>query len=151
MHNKLPQVLLALTLLIPLVLTGCQAPLPSSLSDEQVIQVVEQILTAFNASDYAGVTKDMSPDMVKTFPEEQFLNMADWLKQSSGNYLSCVGAVPELTNNAGFAVYRLPCSFERETVKVSVAFLIGSNQVEGLYFDSTNLRKAVSPGATVTP
>jgi hypothetical protein len=151
MDNKLHRALLVLTLVVPLFLTGCQAPLPSSLSDEQVIQVVEEVLTAFNSIDYAEATKDMSPVMVKAFPEEQFLNMADWLKSSSGNYLSCTGAALKLTNNAGYAVYRLPCSFERETVTVYIGFLIGSNQVEGLYFDSTNLRKANQSTPTPSP
>ncbi|MGA2504681.1 MAG: hypothetical protein ABSG01_11385 [Anaerolineales bacterium] len=149
MEHKIPSAFLTITMVATLFLTGCQPPLPSSLSDDQVVQVVEDILTAFDSGDYAVATKDMSAKMVKAFPEGQFLNMADWLKISSGNFLSCAGAVPELSNNAGYAVYRLPCSFELETVTVSVAFFIASSQVEGLYFDSPNLRKANQ--ATPTP
>ncbi len=142
MNNKLPSTLLALPLVISMLLTGCQAPLPSSLANEQVTQVVENILTSFNAGDYADVTKHMSTVMVKAFPEAQFLNMVDWLRQTCGAYQSCDGTQIGLSDNAGYAVYRLPCRFELETVTVSVAFLIAGSQVEGLYFDSPNLRRA---------
>jgi hypothetical protein len=145
MDNKLPSTLLTLALVIPLLLGGCAAPLPSSLPDDQVLQLVDSLLKAYNAADYAGVTKAMSPTMVKDFSEAQFLAMADYLKTTSGSYVSCDGSLMELSNNAGYAVYRLPCKFELETVKVSVAFLIAGSQVEGLYFDSLNLRPTPVP------
>ena len=47
MDNKIPSALFSLTLVTTLLLTGCQAPLPSSLSDEQVLQVVDSILKGF--------------------------------------------------------------------------------------------------------
>jgi hypothetical protein len=127
------------------LLSSCALPLPSSLPDDQVLQVVDSLLKAFNADDYAGATQKMSAVMLKAFAEAQFLNMADLLKKTSGNYLSCDGALIELSNNAGYAVYRLPCKFELETVTVSVAFFIASSEVEGLYFDSINLRPTPVP------
>ena len=138
MENKIPTALISFTLLTTLLLTSCQAPLPSSLSDEQVVQVVDSILKAFNASDFVAATQYMSDAMKKDFSEAQFVNMAAFIKETSGNYVSCTGPL-ELSNNAGYAVYRLPCSFEMGTVTVSVAFFIASSQVEGLYFDSATL------------
>jgi hypothetical protein len=145
MDKKNPSVLLTLTLAASLLLSSCASPLPSSLSNDQVLQVVDSLLKAFNADDYAGATQKMSAVMVKAFPEGNFLTMADVLKQTSGSYVSCDGALIELSNNAGYAVYRLPCKFELETVTVSVAFFIASSEVEGLYFDSVNLRPTPFP------
>lgn len=139
MDNKIPSALVSLTLVATLLLTSCQAPLPSSLSDEQVVQVVDSILKAFNAGDFVAATQSMSDEMKKDFTEAQFVNMAAFIKETSGNFVSCA-APPELSNNEGYAVYRLPCSFEMGIVTVSVAFFIASGQVEGLYFDSATLR-----------
>lgn len=61
------------------------------------------------------------------------------LQNASGNYISC--AEPALSNNQGYAVYRLTCKFEQEDVVVTVAFKVGGDKVEGLFFDSVNLRK----------
>jgi hypothetical protein len=145
MDKKIPSALLTLTLAAALLLSGCAAPLASSLPNDQVIQVVDSILKAFNAGDYASASKNMSAVMIKAFQEAAFLNMADLLKKTSGNYISCDGAPIELSNNAGYAVYRLPCKFELETVTVSVAFFIASREVEGLYFDSLTLRSTPVP------
>ena len=70
----------------------------------------------------------MSGEMKKDFTEAQFVNMAAFIKETSGNYVSCAAPL-ELSNNADYAVYRLPCSFEMGTVTVSVAFFIASSQV----------------------
>jgi hypothetical protein len=145
MDKKIPSALLTFSLGAALLLNGCAAPLPSSLPDDQVLQVVDSILMAFNAGDYASATKNMSAVMVKAFSETQFLNMADLLKKTSGNYISCDGALIELSNNTGYAVYRLPCKFELETVTVAVAFFIASREIEGLYFDSVTLRSTPFP------
>ncbi len=145
MDHKIHSALTTLTLVTALLLSGCAAPLPSSLSNDQVLQVVDSLLKAFNAVDYAGASQKMSAVMVKAFPEGNFLTIADMLKQTIGSYVSCDGTLIELSNNAGYAVYRLPCKFELETVTVSVAFLIASSEVEGLYFDLENLHPTPVP------
>ena len=145
MDKKIPSALLTFSLAAALLLNGCAAPLPSSLPDDQLLQVVDSILMAFNAGDYTRATKNMSAVMIKAFSEAQFLNMADLLKKTSGNFISCDGALIEHSNNTGYAVYRLPCKFELETVTVSVAFFIASREVEGLYFDSVTLRSTPVP------
>jgi hypothetical protein len=61
------------------------------------------------------------------------------LQNVSGKYVSCK-TTPQLSNSQGYAVYRLSCSFELEPVIVTVTIKTGGTQVEGLFFDSTNLR-----------
>jgi hypothetical protein len=140
MDNKIPSALLAFTLVTTLFLTGCQSPIPSSLPDGQVVQAVDGILKAFYTGDFAGAVRDMSAEMKKVFDETKFTNMADYIKQTYGNYHSCNGALIDLSNNQGYAVYRLPCSFDLGIVTVSVAYKTGSAQVEGLYLDSKTMR-----------
>ncbi len=62
------------------------------------------------------------------------------LQTASGNFSSL--DVPSLSNNQGYAVYRFPAKYANETVYVTITFLVGGQKVEGLFFDSVNLRKA---------
>jgi hypothetical protein len=134
--------LLIVTVITAVLLTGCQPPQPASLSNGQVVQVVDGTLKAIEAGDYPGFTKDFSDAMKSGFTEAQFTGLADLLKKASGKYVSCAGAQPALSNNQGYAIYRLTCKYDLESVIVTVTFKIGANQIEGLFFDSTNLRKA---------
>jgi hypothetical protein len=140
MKNKTPTVFLTLALVAALLLTGCKAPKPSSLTDGQVMEVIVNILTSINMGDYAGFSRDFSPDMLTAIPEAQFTSLAAMLQKASGRYVSCA-STPELSNKQGYTLYRLSCKFELESVIVTVTFKTGGAQVEGLFFDSTNLRK----------
>jgi hypothetical protein len=140
MKNKIPTTLLSLALVAALLLTGCQPPKPASLSNDQVVGVMVNLLEAINAGDYPSFSRDFSPAMVTSIPATQFTDLKTMLHNVSGKYVSC-GTTPELSNNQGYAVYRLSCSFELEPVIVTVTIKTGGAQVEGLYFDSTNLRK----------
>jgi hypothetical protein len=124
-----------------LFFSGCQAfqPKPAALSDEQVGQVVENILQALNAGDYPTFTQDFGTAMNTAFIESEFNKLRDLLQNTSGKYVSKTDA--KLLNNQGYAVYRFPCKFEKEDVTVTVTFKVGGDKVEGLFFDSTSLRK----------
>jgi hypothetical protein len=129
-------------LVTALFLTGCQPPKPAALSNDQVVQVVDNTLKAINVGDHQGFTQDFSDEMKSAFTEAQFTSLADMLQAASGNYVSCADSLPELSNNQGYAVYRLMCTYDLEKVIVTVTFKVDGNMVEGLFFDSTNLRKA---------
>jgi hypothetical protein len=65
----------------------------------------------------------------------------DLLQSASGKYVS-TGKV-SLSNNKGYAVYRIICKYEQEDVVVTIVFKVDGKQIEGLFFDSPNLRTAV--------
>jgi hypothetical protein len=140
MKNNTPKVFLTLALVAALLLSGCQAPKPSSLGNDQVVEVIVNILTSINAGDYAGFSRDFSPDMLTAIPAAKFTSLVEMLQKASGKYMSC-DTTPQLSNNQGYTLYRLSCKFELEPVIVTVTFKTGGAQVEGLFFDSTNLRK----------
>ena len=129
--------LIALTLIAALLLTGCQAK-PAALSTDEVVQMTGQILTALDEGDYAAFTQDFSDEMLAVFPETQFAALQDMLQEASGNYVSC--GEPSISNNGGYASYRLTCPFDLEDVVVTIVFKVDGDQVEGLFFDSPNLR-----------
>ena len=131
--------LLTLLIITGLLLTGCQPPKPASLSNDLVLQAVDQVLSSVNSGDYQGFIRGFSDAMKTAFPEAQFSSLHNTLQNASGNYASC--GQPALTNNQGYAVYRLICKFDRENVMVTVTYQIAGNKIEGLFFDSTNLRK----------
>jgi hypothetical protein len=150
MKIKSPTTLLTLALVAVLLLSGCGPAKPSALSNDQVVAAITNILTSMDAGDYAGFSRDFSPVLKNAMPEAQFTGLTTLIMRTSGKYVSC-GTTPQLSNSQGYAVYRLSCQFELEPVIVTVTIKTGGTQVDGLYFDSTNLRKAVSPGATSTP
>jgi hypothetical protein len=147
MKSKTPTSLLTLALVAVLLLTGCAAPKPASLSNEQVVGVMVNILEAINAGDYPGFSRDFSPAMLTSIPEVQFTDLKTMLQNVSGKYVSC-NTTPQLSNSQGYAVYRLSCNFELEPVIVTVTIKTGGTQVEGLFFDSTNLRNVGKKTAT---
>jgi hypothetical protein len=142
MKSKIPTALLLVTLVTTLFLASCQPPKPAVLSNDQVVQVVDNTLKAITAGDYQSFTQDFSDAMKNTFTEAQFTSLADMLKNASGNYVSCADSQPALSNNQGYAVYRLTCKYDLEGVIVTVTFKVDGDKIEGFFFDSTNLRKA---------
>lgn len=131
--------LVALLLAVTLFLGGCRAE-PAALSDEAVRQAASDALTALSKGDQEAFVRDFSDDMRALFLEEaQFTALRAMLQETSGDFVSC--AEPSLLNRADYAIYRLRCTFEKEDVMVSVVFRVGGTQIEGLYFDSPNLRE----------
>ncbi len=121
-----------------LLLAGCRAE-PSALSNEEVVRVTTQALMALDVGDAEAFVSDFSKEMRDLFLEgAQFTALRTMLQESSGGFLSC--ADPSLGNRGDYAVYRLRCRFEKEDVMVTVVFAVGGSQVEGLFFDSPNLR-----------
>ena len=130
--------LVAFLLVTAFLLTGCQAQ-PAALTDDEVVQVTGQILTALNEGDYAAFTQDFSDEMLADFPEARFAALRDMLQEASGNYVSC--GEPALSSRSGYAPYRLTCQFDLEDVVVTISFKVDGSRVEGLFFDSPNLRE----------
>jgi hypothetical protein len=131
--------LITLLIVTGLLLTGCQPPKPASLSNDQVAQAVDHVLSAVNTRDYPGFIRDFSDAMKTAFPQAQFTSLHNTMQNASGNYASC--GQPALTNNQGYAIYRLNCKFNTENVMVTVTYQIAGDKIQGLFFDSTNLRK----------
>ena len=133
--------IISLLIALSILATGCAAPKPAALTDEEVLVVTQNILTALDANDYAAFTRDYSPDMLAAYSKDKFTQVRDLLQSASGKYVS-TGKV-SLSNNKGYAVYRIICKYEQEDVVVTIVFKVDGKQIEGLFFDSPNLRTVV--------
>ena len=140
MNKYLKAIPLSILSLVLLVTSGCSTPQPAGLTDQQVASVTENTLQAIDANNYQEFTRDFSDKMNSAFTQAQFSSLRAQLQKASGSYAS-LGAA-SLTNNQGYAVYHFPAKYAKETVYVTITFLIGGQKVEGLWFDSVNLRKA---------
>lgn len=130
---------LLLTALLVFALSGCGTPKPAGLADERIISLTENILQSLDEGDYDKFVQDFSQPMLNAFPPENFTDLRDMLQATSGNFVS-VGELG-LSNRQGYAVYRIPCNYELETVTVTITFAIEGDKVEGLFFTSPNLIK----------
>jgi len=137
-HGRL--ILFSTLILVFLVTSGCSAPKPAGLTGQQIASVTESTLQAMDAKDYPRFTRDFSDKMKSVFTQAQFDNLRTLLQSTSGSYVSL--GTPDLTNNQGYAVYRIPARYANETVYVTITFLVGGQKIEGLWFDSAALRKA---------
>jgi len=136
--NRFALAVLAMVMIVSI--SGCAKPEPAGLTDDQVGKVANNILQAINMGDYQKFIQDFSDEMLAAFGQDQFNEIHDMLQESSGNYVS----LGELTmiNQKGYTIYLYQCEYGKESVIVKVVFAIGGDKVEGLYFDSTNLRAA---------
>jgi hypothetical protein len=123
---------------LSLLAAGCGPASPAALSNDEVIAVTTNILTAMDTGDYAAFTSEFSEEMLAAFPENQFTELRDLLQSTSGNFVSA-GEL-SLSNKEGFALYRILCTYDLEDVVVTIVFKVDGTQVDGLFFDSPNLR-----------
>jgi hypothetical protein len=130
---------LSILSILALLLSACQPPTPAGLPDNEVVQIIKSILVSIDERNMDTFTQHMSDDMKAVFTETDFGELSDLLQNTSGNYVSCADT-PDLSNNQGYAIYRLNCKYDKEDVIVTVTFKTGGEQVEGLFFDSKNLR-----------
>ena len=141
MSKKMNRFLYTVLVLIMIVgASACAKPQPAGLSDDQVGTMVDNMLQAINTGDHQEFTRDFSEAMITAFPETEFTKLRDLIQGTSGNYIS----LGELTliNQGGYAIYLFQCEYDKENVIVKVVFAIGGDKVDGLFFDSTNLRAA---------
>ncbi|MGA2490260.1 MAG: DUF3887 domain-containing protein [Anaerolineales bacterium] len=133
--------MLVLTLMLVMLagLSGC-SPKRAGISDQQVSSMTENILRSIDTNNYPGFTHDFSKQMKSVFTQEKFSQLRTLLSKTSGIFLYI--DLPNVSDNQGYAVYRFPAKYADETVYVNVTYVIGGQEVEGLFFDSPNLRKA---------
>lgn len=119
---------------------GCSAlsPKPAALSEEDLASTADNILKSIDSGDYAGFKRDFGEEMLTAFPESEFTKVQEMLTGASGAYQSC--GEPKLLNQQDFAIYRFPCQYEKEEVTVTLVIKIDGTKVDGIYFDSPNLR-----------
>lgn len=138
-------------ILIVLVISasGCLwQPLNTSFGEKEITfeqplidDITENVLQGLNENNYTKFTKDMSDVMIKVLPESRFSELVALISGTSGKYIS--KELSFIEEYAGYIVYIYDCQFEKEPVKLTISFKLGYYEVEGLYFDSENIRAAM--------
>lgn len=143
MHTPFVKPVTILALILVLLATACGAlnPKPAALSNEEVRQLAESSLQALSSGDKEAFIQDFSDQMKAIYTDDQFENLRNLLAENSGAFVSCEGE-PQLSNAQGYVRYSFPCKYEQEEVVVTFVFEIDGSLVEGLFFNSANLRKA---------
>jgi hypothetical protein len=139
---KVNSKLISVTALILVLLAGLSGCIPTQkagLTDQQVSSQAANILKALDQGNYPAFIHDFSPQMKAAFPQDKFNQLRTKIYTASGSF-KYIDA-PSLSNNQGYAVYRFPAKYADENVTVTITFVIGGQEVEGLFFDSAALRK----------
>jgi hypothetical protein len=139
MKANIKYFLIPLLAIVLLAASGCSAPETAGLTEAEVTGITENMLKSLDANNQETFSQDFSDDMRAAFKSDQITGLQSMLQTASGKFVSL--GKPTLTNNQGYAIYRFPAKYEQETVYVTVTFLVGGKQVEGLFFDSVNLRE----------
>ena len=114
--------------------------LPENMSS--INSVTENILQSLNDNNYSSFSKDFS-DRIKTILNEQsFTEVRNLILETSGKYIS--KETPKSYEIEGYIAYDYSCEFEKEKVFVTISFSQDLKKVEGILFDSDNLREATN-------
>lgn len=134
--------ILSVSLLLSLFLCGCIAVSKEEVGYEAppvlVDSITNALLMGLNDSDYNKSSQDFSPVLKQYLNETAFLSLRDVILNSSGYYISNSFAFSVVSQ--GYVGYFYNATFSEELVSVIVSFKVNSSLVEGVYFDSPNLR-----------
>lgn len=126
---------------IMLLMYGCSqnesAQGGNSLADEKA----ESILDGLNKADYTMFSSDFAGNIKQSMDEEYFSRLSSFVKENSGGYISKALAFSK--EEQGLKVFGYDCQFSKESVLMTVSFSADLSKVEGLYFDSENMREAL--------
>ena len=103
--------------------------------------MAENILQSLSEEDYAKFSKDFSANLKKSMNKSQFNELKIRLSNSSGDYIS--KSPFSKTFNSGYDIYLYTCDFEKEQVFLSLSFKENPEKIEGIWFDSKNLREII--------
>jgi len=130
---------IAAALLLLFALGGCGAPEVvepvTSLTEEQVTSMAENMLQAYNSGDYAAFERDLAPAGQLLLTEQAFGELRDELLATAGEFVSIesVEAVPG--GSEGHSQWRVTATFQNTTETLTLTFDDATNRIEGMEFD----------------
>ena len=102
--------------------------------------ISENLLQALGNEDYPSFSRDFSQGMKLQLNEELFFQTKQLLENTSGSYVSKEPS--KFYEHDPYEIYQYACCFEKENVTLTL--YMNSSLIEGLYFDSENLRKLIN-------
>ena len=137
------QIFLILLLILVLV-TGCaKNNSPENTGENAIADTkAENILDGLNTEDYETFSRDLSDNVKESMNEEAFSRLGIFIKDNSGDYVTKTLAASKDENNMHTMSY--DCQFSLESVFLTITFNEDYSMVEGIYFDSENMRAALA-------
>lgn len=131
-------------LLILVLVAGCVKNNPSNATGGTPIadEKADNILNGINKEDYSIFNRDLSDTVKQSMDEESFSRLSKFIKENSGDYVVKTLAASKDENNMHTLSY--DCQFSLESVFFTITFNEDYSIVEGIYFDSENMRNALN-------
>ncbi len=139
-------VLLAVIILV-IFLSGCSkssedVEKQKGIDLEQADFIANKMLKSFNNGNYEDFSSSFSVDMRRAMSYAAFNDLRILVLNSSGAYVS--KSEPNAASASGFVSYTYNCSFGKENVMFTISFKSGENKVDGVGFDSANIKAAMT-------
>ena len=142
--NKLMPFILVM-LGVMLLLSGCSKSTSSTATasiQTTADPIMQNILVSLDTDDYAGFSRDFSQTAANTLNQAAFNSLYSQIQTGLGNYKSKL--FMSNTVQSGFNTVIYIAQYSKEPAGVSVSLVLqasgGGYQVQGLNFDSPNLR-----------
>lgn len=131
-----------LLLLILVLVTGCSKTDYQGAINNAADEKAENILNGLNDDNYEMFSRDLSDTVKESMDEESFSKLSKFIKDNSGDYVAKTLAASKDENNIHTLSY--DCQFSLESVYFTITFNADYSIVEGIYFDSENMRAALA-------
>ncbi len=124
-----------------LLVSGCAKTEPMQAQYPLADEKAENILEGLNRADYAMFSRDLSDSLRQTMDEQYMQRLGKFIRENSGEYVAKALAASKDENSMHTLSY--DCQFSLESVYFTITFNEDYSKVEGIYFDSINMRKAL--------
>jgi hypothetical protein len=135
-------IILVITLALAMPACSATTPINTAVVQAAVAPLVKNILTSLNNNEYTGFAKDFNPTMKNTINQTAFIKLYSLMQREVGDYQSDLFFSAAKKGSAVTVVYFAQYSKEPAGVSVTLTMqpVSGAYEVQGLVFDSPNLR-----------
>lgn len=114
---------------------GEGTPVASPVTEEQVTEMAENALRAYNSGDYSAWSRDWSDTMKGAIGEEAFLGFRASAQDLLGNYVAIKSATGAQGQDRGTYRWTFDVEFHKAHAVVWFGFKEGSPLIEGVNFE----------------
>ncbi len=110
-------------------------PIDSPVTEEQVTEMADNALKAFNTGDYAAWSRDWSGTMKAAIDEDAFSAFRDQFHAALGEYRRITAVTGSEGSASGTYRWTFEVEFENAPYRMWFGFKEGSPQIEGVNFE----------------
>lgn len=125
-------------IVLTLLVSACsqdQTSVGSPVSEEEVTEMAENALEAFNDADYASWSRDWSDTMKAAIGDDAFLAFRDQAHAQLGNYVAINDVTGSQGEDPGTYRWTFDVEFENSSHIMWFGFKEGSKLIEGVTFE----------------